>query len=317
MHFPLRLREDAKFDVVGFGTNAVDHLVTVAEYPRFNSKVEFSRYTIAAGGEVATTLVGLQRLGLRTAYAGRFGEDEAGNFGLQSLCEEGVDTTHAETVPGALTQLAFIIIDERTGERTIIWRRDPKLAYTSDEAPIVAAAQCKILHMTVHDIEGCIRMAETAKANGAIVSIDIDRVDEGIEDLLPLVDILISSADLPQQLTGSTDRKAALRGLHHRYSCAVTGATLGLDGSILFCDGRFVETPAFEVPGGCTDTTGAGDAFRSGFLYGVVTGRPVDESADIANAVAALKCRKLGARTGLPTVEDLRSFIKTSRRRQR
>jgi sugar/nucleoside kinase (ribokinase family) len=96
MEFPFKLLTDTEFDVVGFGTNAVDHLICVPEYPVFDSKVELSSYSMQAGGEVASTLVGLQRLGFRTAYAGRFGNDKEGKFGLQSLIDEGVDCSRCD-----------------------------------------------------------------------------------------------------------------------------------------------------------------------------------------------------------------------------
>src|SRR5580765_6573261 len=108
MKFPFRLLTTNDFDAAGFGTNAVDHLLRVAEYPAFNTKVELTDHQFAAGGEIASTMAGLQRLGLKTAYAGRFGGDQAGEFGLRSLIDEGVDVTYADKVPGARTQTAFI-----------------------------------------------------------------------------------------------------------------------------------------------------------------------------------------------------------------
>src|SRR2546421_8083769 len=106
MEFPFTLRQDADLDVLGFGTNAVDHLIRVPVFPGFNSKVELTSHTMMAGGEVASTMVGLRRLGLRSAYAGRFGDDEAGRLGLMSLTEEGGDTTYAGIARGAETQVA-------------------------------------------------------------------------------------------------------------------------------------------------------------------------------------------------------------------
>jgi sulfofructose kinase len=85
--------------------------------------------------------------------------------------------------------------------------------------------------------------------------------------------------------------------------------TLGEKGSLILCEDEFLETEGFAVPGGCRDTTGAGDAFRVGFLYGLLTGAEVEIAARTANAVAALKCRALGARTSLPKVEELKQFL--------
>jgi sulfofructose kinase len=310
MKFPFNVLQDAEFDVLGFGTNAVDFLIQVPEYPAYNSKVELTNYLQAAGGEVATTVVGLQRLGLKTAYAGRFGSDQAGDFGIISLKEEGVDTTYAEQIPGANTQIAFIIVDIRSGERTVIWQRDKALAYAEAEAPVDGIDRAKVVHFTPHDADACRRMAERARKAGVIVSLDIDNYFAGTDGLLPLVDILIASAEFPKKLLGIEDGRAGLKAMQDRFGCPIVGVTLGEAGSLLLCGGTFIETPGFPVPGGCRDTTGAGDAFRVGLLYGLLKGESIEESARLANAVAALKCREVGARTALPDESELRSLLK-------
>lgn len=310
MNFPFSILQAADFDVVGFGTNAVDYLIRVPEFPEFNSKIEISGYTVAAGGEVASSMVGLSRLGITTAYAGRFGSDHAGEIGLDSLRSEGVDTTYSEVVPGALTQVAFILVDEASGERTVLWQRDQKLAYSATEAPVAAACRGRVLHLTPHDALACIRMATIAREAGVIVSADIDNIFDGIENLLPLIDICLVSADFPQKLLGISDQEMALREISSKFGCSITGLTLGESGSLISCDGQFINTPAFSIPGGCTDTTGAGDAFRAGFIFGMLIGLSVEEAAETANGVAALKCRSLGARTGLPQIYELQSLMK-------
>lgn len=310
MNFPFKTSENKRFDVVGFGTNAVDFLIQVPEYPAFNSKISLTDYTQAAGGEIATAMVGLQRLEMKTAYVGRFGADEAGDFGWQTLEDEAVDMSFAEKVFGARTQIAFIIIDERNGERTVIWNRDEKLSYTETDAPIEAAALGKVLHFTPHDTLACLKMAEKAKAENTIVAIDIDNDFENIEKVLPLVDIMIASEDFPEKLFGIKDKRQGLIELKARFGCPVVGMTLGENGSLVLCESRFLETSGFIVPNGCKDTTGAGDSFRAGFLYGFLSGESIEESARMANAVAALKCRKIGARTALPNKTELADLLK-------
>src|SRR4051794_23227810 len=98
MQFPFKLSENKKLDAVGFGTNAVDYLIQVPEYPSFNSKIELTDYVQLAGGEIATTMAGLSRLGLQTAYIGRFGDDQEGDFGLRTLRDENVDLSFAEQI---------------------------------------------------------------------------------------------------------------------------------------------------------------------------------------------------------------------------
>lgn len=310
MKFPFNLKDHAEFDVVGFGTNAVDFLIQVPHYPEYNSKIELTDYIQAAGGEIATSMVGIQRLGLRSAYIGRFGNDAAGEVGMRSLIEAGVDMNHAEQIDGAATQIAFIVIDEQTGERTVIWKRDKRLSYTESDVPVDAVRNARILHFTPHDARACIKLAQAARSGGTIVSIDIDNVFEGVDELLTSVDIIIASSDFPVKLLGKMDARAALVEMQTRFGAGLVGVTLGRAGSLLLCGGEFIQTPGFEVPGGCKDTTGAGDSFRVGLLYGLITGESIEESARVANAVAALKCRAVGARTALPTLQELGSFLK-------
>ncbi len=309
MQFPFAIRPEAEYDVVGFGTNAVDYLIRVPQYPAFNSKVELTEYTVAAGGEIASTLTGLARLGMSCRYVGRFGSDEAGSIGLSSLAADDVDLTYAETISGALTQVAFIIVDEQTGERTVIWKRDEKLSYRADEVPLETATLARVLHLTPHDGEAAIRMASAAKAAGVVVSVDVDNIFGGLTELLTHVDICIASADLPGRLLGIADRESALRAMSERFGCSVTGVTLGRLGSMVYCGGEIIASPGFDVPGGCVDTTGAGDAFRAGFLFGLLSGATVEQSAECGNAVAALKCRREGARPGLPDRSELGAIL--------
>lgn len=309
MKFPFDLAKNKKFDVVGFGTNAVDYLIQVPEYPTYSSKIELSDYIQAAGGEAATTMVGLRRLDFKTAYVGRFGDDREGDFGLRSLQEESVDVSFAEQIAGARTQVGFIVIDERTGERTVIWHRDKLLAYDESNAPVEAAALGKILHFTPHDARACLLMARRAKTENTIVSLDADNVFDGINELLPHVDILISSIEFPEKLVGIKDRHESLREIKKRFGCRVVGMTLGEAGSLILCGEEFVETKGFAVPNGCVDTTGAGDAFRVGLLGGLLKGESVETAARMANAVAALKCRALGARTALPNEAELDALL--------
>ncbi|HYX43174.1 MAG TPA: carbohydrate kinase family protein [Pyrinomonadaceae bacterium] len=309
MRFPFDIPVAREFDAVGFGLNAVDHLVVVPAYPAFDTKTRFLEHAQTAGGQTASAMVGLQRLGFRTAYAGRFGTDAAGRFGLQTLRDEGVDIAHAEVVEGARNQIAFIIIDARTGERTIIWDRDERLAYTPDEAPTDFAARGRVFHLDAHDPPACARLAREARASGTIVSADIDNIYAGLPELLPLIDVLISSCEFPVRLTGIADERAALVEVKARYGCAVTGLTRGRRGALVYHDGTFIEAPACPVPGGCRDTTGAGDAFHAGFLYGLLQGEEIEASLRLGCAVAALKCRSLGARTALPTKQELNNFL--------
>lgn len=312
MQFPFKPPTQRQFDAVGFGLNAVDHLIVVSEFPTFDTKTRFKEHRQSAGGQTASAMVALQRLGLQTAYAGRFGSDPEGQFGLRSLQDEGVDVELAEVVAGARNQIAFIIIDARSGERTIIWDRDDRLAYTADDAPAKIASRGRVFHIDAHDPPACGRLAGEAQKTGTIVTADIDNIYEGLPELLPLIDVLITSREFPHRLTGISDERTSLVELKARYGCAVVGMTMGKRGAMVYCDGQFLESPAYEVPSACRDTTGAGDAFHGGLLYGLLRGEDLETSLCLGNATAALKCRALGARTALPTRIELEEFLKTA-----
>src|SRR3989440_3504731 len=315
MHFPFQLRDDKDFDAVGFGLNAVDHLIVVPAYPAFDTKVGFTEYEKAAGGQTASAMVALQRLGLKTAYAGRFGADEDGRFGLRAIEYEGVNLDFVETIDGADNQVAFIIIDARSGERTIIWDRDERLSYRADEAPIKLASRGRILHLDAHDPPACAVMARAAHESGAIVTADIDNIYGGLPELLPLIDVLITSSSFPHRVTGISDARASLVEMKACYGCEIVGITLGVRGALIYCEGEFIESPAFAVPGGCRDTTGAGDAFHAGFIYGMLHGEDLETCMKLGNAVAALKCRGLGGRAALPTIDELKESLGQNRLR--
>ena len=311
MHFPLGLPAKKPFDAVGFGLNAVDHLIVVPEYPAFDTKMRLLQHKQSAGGQTASAMVALRRLGLKTAYAGRFGSDPEGLFGFQTLKDDDVNVEFAQVIEGAQNQIAFITIDVRSGERTIVWDRDERLAYKRQEAPVEFGPLGKILHLDAHDPPACVRVAQAARETGTIVSADIDNVYEGLPELLPLIDIMIGSKEFPGRVTGIADPRTALVELKARYGCAITGMTVGAAGAVVYIDGTFIESPGLVAPGGCRDTTGAGDAFHGGFLYGFLTGEDLETSLKLGNAVAAIKCSALGARTALPTKSELDSFLRS------
>ena len=308
MRFPFTQAEK-EFDAAGFGVNAVDHLLVVPKFPASDTKARLIEHKQGAGGQTASAIVALQRLGMRTTYAGRFGSDAEGRFGLQSLRDEGINVEFAQTVAGARTQVGYIIVEAERGERTVIWNRDERLAYTEQDAPVEFAGLARVIHLDSHDPLACARMARAARAAGTIVSADIDNVYEGLPELLPLIDVLISSKEFPRILTGIEDAHEALMEIKARYGCAIVGLTKGGRGATIYHEGQFLETSAFQVPGGCVDTTGAGDAFHGGFLYAMLQGEEIEAGMRIGCAVAALGCRVLGARAGLPTRAELEAFL--------
>src|SRR5579884_3643686 len=133
MRIPFRIAPQGsrRFDVVGFGLNSFDLFAVVAEHPAPNTKQRVQRFARMPGGQIATALAACVRLGWTARYIGSFGADEAGSICRASLIEAGVDITGARTVAGATNEFAVILVDARSGDRTVLWDRDPALTMSA------------------------------------------------------------------------------------------------------------------------------------------------------------------------------------------
>lgn len=312
MNFRFNLPAERKFDVVGFGLNAVDYLVTVPRYPQFNTKTLMTSHQQLAGGQVSSAMVGVQRLGLQASYIGKVGYDNEGRILIDSLREEGVECDGVMIVNGARTQSGVIIIEQFSGERTILWHHDDRTRIRPEELRREQIVCGRILHIDGYDTKAAIQAATWAHQAGMPVTADLDNIYDGMDDLLPLIDCLIMSQELTARLAdmnpGAETERVALRKLKERYGCYLVAMTQGARGALAYVEDEYIESPGFRPPV-IRDTTGCGDAFRAGFVYGLATGLSIEETMRTANAVAALKCRRLGARAGLPTPEELKSFL--------
>jgi sulfofructose kinase len=306
--FNLRFRERKPFDVVGLGLNAVDFLCVVPRFPAFDTKTEIVRHEKQGGGQVATAMVACSIWGLRTKYVGKVGGNDLGIFSLKSIEETGVDVSSVTVEREATNQFAFILIDRESGERTIIWHRDKRLLYEEGQLSRKDVCQGKILHVDGHDIEATLKAIGWAKEEGIFTLIDIDKVEKKTPELIRDVDFLITSSTFGPKLTGIEDREKALLALK-RYNKGFLCATLGSEGAMAVVGDRIVYSRGFEVE--AVDTTGAGDVFHAGFTYGLIKNWDVMEILRFANAVAALKCTRMGGRS-VPTVEEVDSFLGVS-----
>lgn len=306
-NFSFNLPVNREFDVVGLGLNAVDHIITVAEYPQFNSKTRLLSHSQQPGGQVASALTALARLGAKTRYIGKVGDDQAASLQLSRLKTEGIEHSYVKSISQTTNQIAFIIIDAKSGERTIIWDRDERLAFQVEEVEETAISSGKILHIDGHDVQADIQAAQFAHRSGMAVVIDVDNFYPGADKLLPHIDFLVTSSDFPFRVTGIRDNKQALAKLKEISGSYFVAMTLGKEGVMAYHEGEYLTVPGFEID--CCDTTGAGDAFHGGFIYGLLKAMSILETLRFANAVAAIKCQKLGAQTGLPTLEEVKKFL--------
>ncbi len=308
MRFEIDIPESAPFDAVGFGLNAVDHLLAVPEYPEYESKTPIAAFERAGGGQAASAMVLCARLGLRTKYVGKVGGDEIGAFSLESIRSEGVDVSDVPAVPGVTNQVAFIIVDQRNGERTILWHRPKEIATLPSEITAEKVAVGRVLLVDGHDGRASARAAEVARERGVPVVLDAETVKDGTEELVENTDLLVASSRFPQLFTGATDPREGLRALLGAGPSFVA-MTLGKDGAIgMGPDGAVVESPGYDVE--AVDTTGAGDFFHGAFVYGLLADWDVERTLSFANAAAALNCTAPGARGGVRSLDEVLELMR-------
>jgi len=297
----------AKVDVVGVGLNATDILIPVKDFPVSGAKVEISSANAMLGGQVASAMAACQRWGLRTRYVGKFGEDHFAHLHRAEFARLKIET-HLLTAPGCPSQQAYILVD-RTGERTVLWKRDKRLTLLPEELQREWIVDAHVLHLDGHDTAAATLAAKWAREAGIPVVADLDELYPGVEELLPKIDFLITSRDIPEKLTGNHDLQTSLPEVLRRYQCRLTAATLGSDGVLAWDGARFYYAQAFHV--NVVDTTGAGDTFHAGFIYGIRKGWPLQRQLEFACAAAALNCTGLGARGGIQPLERIENLMAT------
>jgi len=299
-----------KVDVVGVGLNATDTLIPVPGFPVNGSKVEIASANTMLGGQVASAMTACQRWGLQTRYVGKLGEDHFAELHGTEFARLGVET-HLVIAPACSSQQAYILVDP-TGDRTVLWKRDQRLTLLPEELQREWIINSHLLHVDGHDTAAAIVAARWANQAGVPVVADLDELYPGVEELLPKIDYLITSRDIPEKLTGQTDLCVSLPEVFRRYRCELVAATLGSDGALAWDGTRFHYVPAFQVSS--VDTTGAGDIFHAGFIYGWRKGWALRQQLEFACAAAALNCTKLGARGGIGTVEEIDKLMATGSR---
>ncbi|MXY96689.1 MAG: hypothetical protein F4Z29_02825 [Gemmatimonadetes bacterium] len=295
-------------DVAGLGCACLDFLGIVPHLPDRDDQVWMSDSTQQGGGMVSTGLVTLSRLGVSTTFAGKVGNDTAGRVVKEEFDLYGVDSANLIMTPGASTPVSMILVDESTGQRTIMAGGSSVEMFPSEvPAGVVASAKYLLLDTTTR--QAALAAARIARAAGVPVVLDADSLSrpQDIVDLLRATDYLIASRVFAEALTGLADPAEAADSLAG-YGSSVTVVTLGEEGSYTLAGDRTFHTPAFPVE--VVDTTGAGDVYHGAFIFGLLKEWSFEKTAEFATAVAALSCTGLGGRQGIPTLGEVMSFLR-------
>jgi sulfofructose kinase len=299
-----------KIDVVGVGLNATDTLISLPIYPVRGSKTEYSAASVMPGGQTATAVLACQSWGLRTRYVGKLGDDHAARLHREAFQQAGVEA-RLITVAGGVSPQSLILVDGG-GERTVLCRRDEQMALGPEELDRAWIANARALLLDGHDTAAAIVAAGWAHAAGIPVIADLDEVYPGLEKLMANVDYPIVSRDFPCRLMGDSNLERALRLMQGHFGCRLAAATLGQDGVLAWDGKQLLHRSAYQVP--VVDTTGAGDIFHAGFIYGLLQDWPLERQLDFSCAAAAMNCMASGARGGIQTVEAIEELRSTASR---
>jgi sulfofructose kinase len=306
---PLVPADARAFDVVGFGENSVDLVAVVDEWPTPDTKHSLTSFDRLSGGQIATAIAACVRLGCRARYAGVFGDDEPGEWLRRQLAQKGIDV-QATVVRGAATRSALILVARTTGARAVLERRDPRLNLDPAALDLQTLSAGRILLVDATDVAAATRAAAAARQAGVRTVLDVDRPVPGLAALLAEADIVITSETFPRAYFGVAAVEGGVEELARATGATLVAATCGANGSVASYEGKVIRTTATRVE--VVDTTGAGDAFRAGFIAGWVhSGGEVAVEVLLAqaNRAAGLSCRGAGAQGALPTWAEVETGV--------
>ena len=294
--------------VVGLGQCSWDILGHIEQFPAVDAKTELLDVVEQGGGPVATALVALARLGCHATMLGTIGNDPYGESITQGLEAESVDCKLLQKDPRGKSQCAFIAVEADTGRRNIFWTRGEKRPFVLGAEEKATISHADFLHLDGLDEAASYQAATCARERGVPTMLDGGTCRDGTMRLLPLIDHLVVSEKFARQFCDGDNPEAALEQLSSFGASSVT-VTCGADGSwTRGGNGTTFFQPAFSVK--AIDTTGCGDVFHGGYLFGLLHNWSLKKTVRFSAACAALKTRAMGGRTAIPVIGEVEDFLK-------
>lgn len=292
--------------VIVVGHAGLDRVYRIESFPARPTKVSARDLREEGGGPAANAAATVARLGGRVSLWSRVGDDETGGKVRRNLAEAGVDIGAVRVYPGIRTPTSAVIVDAG-GERLTVSEDDHVLPMDVDWLPIETVASAGAVLSDLTWLEGTLALFAEARRHHVTTVLDID---VGGRDMFarfaPLTDYAIFSAPALDAFVAGADehqRLLAVRAMGPKHA----GVTRGARGYTWIGIAGEGHQPGFPVP--VVDTTGAGDAFHGTFTLALAAGLDDARCARIASAAAALECRRVGARRGLPTFAELDAFL--------
>lgn len=298
------------FDVVGFGALNVDKLYKVNKIAGPEEEGFIISFEETCGGSAANTIVGLARLGCKVGFIGKVANDREGKMLLEDLRKEDVNTKGIVQAKTGRSGTVMGFVDEK-GERALYVDPGVNDNIEFEEINRKYAYKTRVLHLTsfVGDksFETQKRLVETLPKN-VMVSLDPGELyaAKGMKALNPILNrshVVMPNAKEITQLTGKESYENGAEALL-KMGVKIVAVKLGSRGCYVTDGEEKHHVEAFKVE--VVDTTGAGDAFCAGFLYGLLNNKPLNVCGKIGNFVASRCIMKMGARAGLPRLKELK-----------
>jgi len=295
-----------RVDCLGMGIVPLDFLYTIPKMPAAGGKVDAIGKCVQGGGPIPNALVGLTRLGLKTSLIAVVGDDFLGHISREQLRLDRIDQRLVRTKRNG-SATAFGLIEEGSGRRTIVMHR--RVGLRPSHFKLTELPRTGLIHLDGRDLEANLKLARWGRRSGAMVALDIGSMRNDVTPLLPLIDHLVVADAFALPYTGT---RTARRSIEHlsRICAGTIVVTEGTSGSTGYDGDRFHRQPAFRVRS--VDTTGAGDSFHAGYLYGLLRGFDLPTRLEFGAATAALKCTQPGARAGAPHLREVQRFLRSN-----
>jgi ribokinase len=299
----------SSFDVIGFGALNVDKLYRVNRLAKAEEESFIEDYAETCGGSAANTTIGLARLGRKVGFIGKVGSDREGDLLLKDFQAEGVDTAGTSRAEQGKSGSVMGFVDKK-GARALYIDSGVNDTITLDDVNTRYASRAKFLHLTSFVGETSFQtqkrlldaLPENVKVSFDPGALYARKGYAAVEPILRKTYVLMPNSIEIKLLTGNLDYCQAA-DLMVGQGVKIVAVKLGANGCYV-TDGReryLIEALNEKV----VDTTGAGDAFCAGFLYGLINEKSLEECGRLGNLVASRCIMQMGARAGLPFAKDL------------
>jgi sulfofructose kinase len=285
---------------LGVGLATVDLLLVS---PHLEDRlVDVSIFSMQAGGSAANMIATLAVLGAKTRFFGRVGNDDHGHFIRRSMNNLNVDTSLLMLEDDRVSPVAVIEIDELSRKRRILRSRGNVTMLSPRDLPLGLLADVSMVLIDGSQPALQSAIAEKAREKNIPVLLNASQLSGGMGELISLSHIVIGSERFANEIAPTDNIADSLRELLN-LGPQIVVFTLGEEGAMGLKDNTLVEQEALDVF--VADTSGAGDTFAGAFAYACGMGWPLEKAIPFSNAAAGLVCRSLGARAGLPSLEEV------------